>query len=210
MNQCHTDKEKSDVIYSRSPMEEYKSEKKSTPIYDEPDSSKKTYYELKEFLESEIKPQANYQFVMLQKLLSHQVAHKGHIAQDLAIFNNKDSSDIEQIKYFLKVPVYDVLENHGFVNSVIHYGKKNYMLNVEMDEYQSMAIGSILETKIQEWNQEHNITTASVDYLEGINWFEHSDILAEASTNYWIWSVTPENWEKVKANKVWGSKAAPK
>ena len=135
---------------------------------------------------------------------------KGQIAEDLAIFNNKDSSDIEQIKYFLKVPVYDVLENHGFVNSVIHYGKKNYMLNVEMDEYQSMEIGSILATKIQEWNQEHNITAASDDYVQGIDWFEHSDILAEASTNYWIWSVTPENWEKVKANKVWGSKAPPK
>ena len=49
-----------------------------------------------------------------------------------------------------------------------------------------------------------------IDILScGISHRSHSNILAEASINHWIWSVTPENWEKVKANKVWGSKAAP-
>ena len=66
MNQYENDKEKSNVIYDRSHMAGYQSEKKSTPIYEEPDQSKKTYFELKEFLENEIKPQANYQFVMLK------------------------------------------------------------------------------------------------------------------------------------------------
>ena len=210
MNQCQTDKEKRNVIYSRSAMEEHKSEKKSTPIYEGPDKSKKTYYELKEFLENEIRPQANYQFVMLKIVLSHDIIHKGIIAENLAIFNNKDSSDIEQVKPFLKVPVYDVLENHGFVNSVIHYGKKNYVLNVELNEYQRMTIDSLLQTKINKWNQEHNIPTASENNIQGIDWFENSNILAQASINNWIWSVTPENWEKVKVNKVWGSKAPPK
>ena len=138
MNQCNTDKEKNDVNYSRSPMEEYKSEKKSTPIYDEPDSSKKTYYELKEFLENKIKPQANYQFVMLKTVLSRETVSQGRLLlEDLAIFNNKNPSDIEQIKYFLKVPVYDVLENHGFVKSMTKVCKKNITsLNIILSEYQ--------------------------------------------------------------------------
>ena len=207
MNQYENDKEKSNVIYDRSHMAGYQSEKKSTPIYEEPDQSKKTYFELKEFLENEIKPQANYQFVMLKTVLSREIAHKGEIAQDLAIFNNKNPSDIEQIKYFLKVPVYDVLENHGFVKSVTRYAKKYYSLNVVLSEYQRIEIDSLLQTKIEEWNVEHNIPF-SFDYdAEGIDWLTHSDVLAEASINYWIWSVIPENWEKVKANKVWGSKA---
>src|SRR3989337_2572896 len=37
-------------------QEELKQEKKSTPIYDETKKSGKTYYELKEFIENEIRP----------------------------------------------------------------------------------------------------------------------------------------------------------
>ena len=207
MNQCQTDKEKRNVIYSRSAMEEHKSEKKSTPIYEGPDKSKKTYYELKEFLENEIRPQANYQFVMLKTVLSREIAHKGEIAQDLAIFNDKNPSDIEQIKYFLTVPVYDVLENHGFVKSMTRYRRKYYSLNVVLNEYQHIEIDSILQTKIEEWNTEHNIPISSDHGTDTIDWSSYSAILAQTSINHWIWSVAPENWEKVKANKVWGSKA---
>ena len=49
---------------------DYSSEKKSTPIYDEIDESVKTFYEFKEFLENDLRPRSNYQFVMLHELLT--------------------------------------------------------------------------------------------------------------------------------------------
>ena len=53
-----------------------------------------------------MRPQTNYQFVMLRELLNHDKLHKGEIAESLAYFNNKDTTDIDEVKYYFGVPVY--------------------------------------------------------------------------------------------------------
>ena len=68
----------------------------------------------KDFLDT-IQLQSNYQLVMLKELVEYGVNHKGQIAESLAYFNNKDTTDFNTVKYYLTVPVYDVLLNHGFV-----------------------------------------------------------------------------------------------
>jgi len=178
-------------------------EKKSTPIYVQ--RSGKSYYELKDFITSEIRPKANYQFVMLKHLSTHTSAHRGEIAESLAYFNNKDTSKIEEVKPFLDVPVYYVLVNHGFVKE--HYsilGIKWYELNVDFDhDYQKFEIDELLEKKIEEWNENHGILHNQFE-CRGINWEEQSNLLRES--NNWIWPVTKENWQILKNKNIWGSK----
>lgn len=194
--------------------------KKSTPIYEEVDDSVKTYYELKEFLNSKIRLEANYPLVMLKELLEYGRLHKGEIADSLAYFNNKDSSDINSVKYYLKIPVYDVLLNHGFViidkKSRIPY----YIINVKVTDFQKLELLEYLGNSIQKYNQEHNIPDnehPDANNVGSIDWSDYPELLFDdksqntesnsiSSKSFWIWSVTPTNWEILKIKNVWGSR----
>lgn len=216
--------------------EELKQEKKSTPVYDETKKSGKTYYELKEFIENEIRPQANYQYVMLKHLLSHDDSHKGKIAEDLAFYNNKDPSNIVDVKYFVTVPVFGVLEKSGFIIKSFQsllpgVGKRNiikYHLDVDLKEFELMEIDSLLDKKIDEWNKEHGISAFESKYeFDDIDWYENKHLLEdkisekevfqtigfptqiEQTVNYWLWSVTEEHWQQIKDENIWGSKVTP-
>lgn len=197
-------------------------QKKSTPIYEELDNSVKTYYEFKEFLESMMQLQANYQLVMLKELLEYGRLHKGEIADSLAYFNNKDSSDIDSVKYYLDVPVYDVLVNHGFV-IVDNYNQiPHYTLNVKLTDMQKIELSSYLTNNIEKYNREHNIPDneyPNANNVDSIDWDEYDVLLKNqkpqniapisnslSSKSFWIWSVTLANWEILKDKNVWGSR----
>ena len=151
--------------YLQEAEEDY-SEKKSTPIYKEEKVNGKTYHQFRNFIEKEIKLQANYQLVMLKHLLSHKEAHKGQIAVDLAHYNNKDPSDIEQVKEFLDKPVYKVLVKSGFVvsrrgaiyNQNGHDTTETlYELNGNFPELRRVALDELLAEKIKVWNNQNGI-----------------------------------------------------
>ena len=151
--------------------------KKSTPIYDEIDESVKTYHELKEFLESKIKPQANYQYVMLKELLEYGKLHKGDIAESLAYFNNKDTTDLETVKNYLKVPVYDVLLNHELVTSDgEYYGLPYYTLNVKLADFQRIELIDYFINAIATYNKEHNIPENQFPNANNMDNIEWSDV----------------------------------
>lgn len=199
--------------------------KKSTPIYEQTDESVKTYYEFKEFLDHTMKLQSNYQLVILKELLEYGTLHKGEIAESLAYFNNKDSSNIDSVKPFLKVPVYEILTDHNIVNvnkdlNHIHH----YSLNVKLNEFQKLHLLENLFERITNYNLEHNIPDnefPNADNMGCINWsFSINKKLLMGQTpqntipekiipqgpSLWIWSVTPSNWEILKTKNVWGSK----
>jgi len=186
-----------------SETENLESYKKATPAYSEEYTDKRSYSEFREFIEDAIRLQANYQLVMLKYLVSHKTADKGEIVESLAYYNNIDTSDMEKVKKLLKVPVYDVLVKHGFVNQKVKFGQKEYELNVQLSEYQQYEINDLLEKNIEEWNDEHGIPENQFKSTE-IDWYKNQDLLIESS--YWIWSVTPENWQIVKGKNIWGSK----
>ena len=77
---------------------------------------------LKNFLNSVVNTANNYQIVILKELLEYGKLHKGEIAESLAYFNNKDSSDINTVKLFFNISVYDVLLKHEIVT--VEYAKK--------------------------------------------------------------------------------------
>lgn len=200
-------------------------EKKSTPIYEEIDESVKTYYELKEFLEHKIKPQANYQFVILKELLEYGELHKGELAESLAYFNNKDTTNIDVVKYYFDVPVYDVLLNHGFIvedEGVLDI--QYYSLNVKLEEFQKIQLIEYLTNSISQYNEVHNIpenqypnannmgnifwSNSNIKHTSNISKIQNfvKKILPPHTNSYWIWSVIPENWEIVKSKNIWGSR----
>lgn len=199
-------------------------EKKSSPIYEEIDESVKTYYELKEFLESKIKPQANYQYVMLKELLEYGKLHQGEIAESLAYFNNKDTTDIDTIKYYLNVPVYDVLLKHKFVTSDDGYYFPYFTLNVKLEDFQRIELIDYFTNAISIYNEKHDIPEnefPNSNNMDSIEWVDINvknslkiqenknfvkKISASPTRSFWIWSVTPENWEIVKSKNVWGSR----
>lgn len=153
--------------------------KKSTPIYEESDDSVKTYYEFKEFLDSKMSLQANYQLVMLKGLLESGKLHKGEIAEAIAYFNNRDSSDINAVKNYFSVPVYDVLLDHGLVtvdHDLDHI--PYYSLNVKLTDFQKIHLSEYLGNRLAKYNSEHNIpdnvypnanNTGSIDWHWSIN-----------------------------------------
>ncbi len=149
--------------------------KKSTPIYDEIDDSIKTYYEFKEFLKT-IKLQVNYQLVMLKELLEYGELHKGEIAESLAYFNNKDTTDLDTVKYYFNVSVYDVLLHHEFVikdEGVINL--PYYSLNVQLEEFQKIELIDYLSNEIVKYNQEHDIPEnvyPHADNMGNIDWWD--------------------------------------
>ena len=138
--------------------DENSNEKKSTPVYEEIDESVKTFYEFKDFLDS-IKLQANYQLVMLKELIEYGENHKGEIAESLAYFNNKDTTNLNVVKFYFDVPVYDVLLNHGFVITTGYKYRRFpiYKLNVHLNESQKIGVLEIIENKLNEYNQLNEI-----------------------------------------------------
>ena len=139
-------------------IEDHDDGKKHTPIYEEIDELVKTYYEFKEFLESKIKPQSNYQYVMLKELLEYGELHKGEIAESLAYFNNKNTFDEDVLKYYFDVPVYGVLLNHEFITeSNGPLPLPYYTLNVKLEDFQRIELIDYLLNTIVQYNEEHNI-----------------------------------------------------
>jgi len=242
-----------DKVLDTVPMnDDYSNEKKSTPIYEDIDESVKTFYEFKDFLDS-IKLQANYQLVMLKELVEYGENHKGEIAESLAYFNNKDTTNLNAVKYYFDVPVYDVLLNHGFVISTGYKYNRFpiYKLNVQLNGSQKFGVLELIENKLNKYNQLNeipenefpnsdnrgSIVWNSRDTLEKFKqidpelsstiWMEQQEKIAKdtsegvigkiyrnltrkihATPSKWIWSVTPENWEILKSQNVWGSRIA--
>ena len=154
--------------------------KKSTPIYEESDNSVKTYYEFKEFLDSKMKLEANYQLVMLKELLEYGKLHKGEIADSLAYFNNKDSSDINSVKYYLNVPLYDVLLDHGFVTMDYDNQIQYYTINLNLTDFQKLELLEYLGNSITKYNREHNIPDnehLNANNVGSIDWDKYNELL---------------------------------
>ena len=190
--------------------QELEETKKSSPIILEKKSNRKTYGELLEFINEGMHLQANYQLVMLKYLVNHKIADKAEISEDLAYHNNKNVSNIDEVKKFFDVPVYGVLENKGFTTKTDRYGKYDYYLNVDLDEFQTSSVNELLERKIKEYNLEHYIPENEFDSF-GLNVEQKNNLLKIIEKEYagpksWIWSVTQENWEILKAKNVWGSR----
>ncbi len=182
--------------------------KKTTPTFAKTNSEKKTYSELKAFIDG-LHLHANYQLVMLKHLISHKTAYRAEIAESLAYFNNKDTSQIDNVKEFMYVPVYEVLVRHGFVTeyrNARYFNRREFGINVELNEYEQYEIDQLLQKRIEEWNKSHGIPENQYPN-EGINWNFHRELTHEVK--YWIWSVSEENWEILKKEKIWGSKVRP-
>lgn len=101
----------------------------------------KTFLELLNFVTSEMRMQSNYQPIMLIHLIKNGHSTKVEIAESLAHANNSDS-----IEHYLSVPVYDVLENHGFV---IKNFENQYLINVDLSEDGKKRILYELEKQLE-------------------------------------------------------------
>ena len=197
--------------------------KKSTPIYDDIDKNAKTEDELKEFLNS-VNLATNHPLVMFKELVEYGKLHKGEIAESLAYFNNKDTSNLDSIRQFFSVSVYESLVKSDFVKEAkgsleLPY----YVLNVRLESFQRVAMLEHLVKKITEYNRQHSIPENKYPHannMDNIDWSktDPEDLLIPQATknsaddvrptspkSFWIWSVTPENWEIVRSKNVWGS-----
>jgi hypothetical protein len=133
------------------------SENKSVPINEEIDEFVKTFHEFKNFLDK-IHLESNYQLVMLKELIEYGILNKGEIAESLAYFNNKNTTDINFVKYYFNVPVYDVLLKHGFVIKIDKNSSlQHYSLNVDLDQMQAIDLINYLSDEIIKYNKKHNI-----------------------------------------------------
>ncbi len=133
------------------------SEKKSLSIDNETDEFVKTFHEFKNFLDK-IHLESNYQLVMLKELIEYGILNKGEIAESLAYFNNKNTTDINFVKYYFNVPVYDVLLKHGFVIKIDKNSSlQHYSLNVDLDQMQAIDLINYLSDEIIKYNKKHNI-----------------------------------------------------
>ena len=222
------------------PVDRISDEVSTTHINKKINQPVKTFYEFNNFLENDLRPQANYQFVMLHELLSYGTLHKGEIAESLAYFNNKNTTDIDQVKFYFNVPVYDVLINHGFVikdnSSQFDITLPHYSLNVKLEDMQRIRLLEYLSNQIIKYNQEHNIPDnqcSESNNMDNFYWeHEYSKLISKVkepdkkSTEdtsslkkissivrkiqpiplKWMWSVTPENWEILKSQNIWGSR----
>lgn len=104
-------------------------------------NNKKSASELMNFIKSDMKMESNYQPIMLIQLIKNGPSDKKQIAEVLAQTNN--SNDIQ---YFMKVPVYDVLERRGFVT--FDEESKTYEIDVNISEIERPEILLELEQKI--------------------------------------------------------------
>jgi hypothetical protein len=126
---------------------------------------KKTFTTFLDFIEDEIQLQANYQLVTLKFLIGSKMSEKIEIAEELAYQNNKNFNDSVEVEKFLSVPVYDVLENRGFIKKIVHNDEEQYMLNIEMTDLEAARSLEIIEKKLNKYNFEHNIPENEFDSL---------------------------------------------
>lgn len=126
----------------------------------------KTFSEFLEFIEDGMQLQANYQLVTLKFLIGKKMATKMEISEELAYQNNKNFNDYEEVEKFLSVPVFDVLENKGFIKKIHHHGKDQYLLNVLLSNFESDRSFEVLEKKLQEYNLEHGIPENQFDDIQ--------------------------------------------
>ena len=141
-------------------LEENKDNKKHTPIYEKTDNSVKTYYEFKDFLNHTINLQTNHQLVILKELLEYGTLHKGEIAESLAYFNNKDSSNIDNVKLFFNSLIYDELLKHEIIiikNEKIYPHIPYFSLNVKLTENERISMLEYIIKQLEEYNYDHHI-----------------------------------------------------
>ncbi len=156
------------VVYVRSIADDLDVEetKKSTPnSFTKRTFGRKSFEEFLEFIEDEIQLQTNYQLVVLKFIIGSKMSEKIKIAEELTYQNNKNFNDRNEVKKFLSVLVYDVLEDRGFIKKIIHHDKEQYILNVEMNEFDSIRSIELLDKKLKEYNLEHNIPENQYDDL---------------------------------------------
>ncbi len=211
------------VVYVRSIKDDpdVKETKKSIPnSFTKETFGRKSFEELLEFIEDKSQLRANYQLVVLKFMIGSKMSEKIKIAEELTYQNNKNFNDQNEVKKFLLVPVYDVLEHSGFIKNIIHNGKEQYILNIEMNEFESVRVIELLDKKLKEYNLEHDIPENQYDDMFSevkiVN--DNSSYTNQVTTksekiestqnlqNFWIWSTTPKNWEILKTKHVWGSR----
>tara|TARA_Y100000748_G_C15495648_1_gene488134 strand:+ start:177 stop:1529 length:1353 start_codon:yes stop_codon:yes gene_type:complete len=185
-----------------------KSKKKATKAKEKnSDGLTKTYIELKEFIEEEMRTQANYQLVMLDELVSNKFRHKGQIAEAIAFWNNKDPSDFEELKFYMeKIPVYDVLIKHGIVRYASDTSSPIspvYRLNVELEEMEQTRIQELITNRLEIWNKEHGIPDnqfPNADTKNNVRWSSAWKKIPEVKqrNNYVDKDQTPEELKKKK------------
>ena len=157
INQEHTNK---NLIKSVENLEQNKDDKKETPIYEKIDNSIKTYYEFKDFLNHTINLQTNHQLVVLKELLEYGTLHKGEIAESLAYFNNKDSSNIDNVKLFFNILIYDELLKRKIIimkNVKTHPHIPCFSLNVKLTDNEKIAMLEYIVKQLEEYNHDHHI-----------------------------------------------------
>ena len=128
---------------------------------------RKNYDDFLEFINDNIKLRANYQLVVMKLIIENKMCTKYQLAEELAYQNNADYENKNEVNKFLSVPVYDVLENHEFIKKIIHNGNDKYILNIQLNEFQSIRCIEILEKKIEQYNTEFNIPLNQFDSLNG-------------------------------------------
>lgn len=160
----------SKIVYIRSikddPDFEVTDQKRTAYSFTKQTNGKKTFSQFLEFIEDGMQLQANYQLVTLKFLIGKKMATKIEIAEELTYQNNKNFNDDEEVKKFLSVPVFDVLENKGFIKKIYHNGKEQYLLNVLLTNFESDRSFEVLEKKLQEYNLEHNIPENQFDNIQ--------------------------------------------
>ena len=126
---------------------------------------RKNYDDFLEFITDNIKLRANYQLVVMKLIIENKMCSKYQLAEELAYQNNTDYENTNKVNRFLSVPVYDVLENHEFIKKINHNGDDKYILNIYLNEFETIRCIEILEEKLKEFNIEYAIPANQFDPL---------------------------------------------
>ena len=136
----------------------------------------KTYVEAKEIIASGIDKRSNHQIVILKELLEYEELHKGEIAESLAYFNNKDPSNVNVIKYYIKSKAYDNLLKHKLIRQTSKDDKfPVFSSNISLEPFQKMELISYLTDAITRYNTERNIPENEIptaNNIRNINWLD--------------------------------------
>jgi len=126
---------------------------------------RKNFDDFLEFIISNINLHTNYQLVVLKLITANKMCTKYELAEELAYQNNKDFENQEEVQKFLPSSVYDILGNHEFIKKINHNGDDKYILNIYLDEFQTIRCIEILEEKLKEYNIEYDIPANQFDPL---------------------------------------------
>ena len=215
----------SNLVYIRTTSDDAELPKKKTisHSFTRETYGMKTFSQFSDFIENEIRLQANYQLVVLKFMVGHKISAKFEIAEELAYWNNKNFNDVQVVKEFYHVPVFDVLEKKEFIKKINHDGENQYMLNIQLNNLEADSAIEILEKKLNEYNLEHDIPENQYDNItnpSNVIKDSTSTITPETSEfvetdsnqtqqNFWIWSTNLKNWEIINQKHVWGSRVPP-